>query len=282
MAGDFCAPANYMQGMTQILTHSLPETPAMPVLFIGHGSPMHAIEDSAYAQSWGEMGASLPAPTAILVVSAHWMTRGVSLVHVGHKPRTIHDFGGFPRALHEAQYPAPGAPDAAALTLDLLRDHHAEADEQWGLDHGAWCVLLRMFPKADLPVYQLSIDLSRSFKDHLALARELRALRRRGVLIVGSGNIVHNLPAMRYGIDAYDWAREFDGRIAEAITRRDYAALAEIDPRDPLTRVSHPTIEHLLPLLYALGAAEETDTPQFFTEGFDLGSISMRSVLLAA
>ncbi len=119
-------------------------------------------------------------------------------------------------------------------------------------------------------------------QDHLALAKELRALRRRGVLIVGSGNIVHNLPAMRYGIDAYDWAREFDGRIAEAITRRDYAALAEIDPRDPLTRVSHPTIEHLLPLLYALGAAEETDTPQFFTEGFDLGSISMRSVLLAA
>ncbi len=268
--------------MTQILTHSLPETPAMPVLFIGHGSPMHAIEDSAYAQSWGEMGASLPAPTAILVVSAHWMTRGVSLVHVGRKPRTIHDFGGFPRALHEVQYPAPGAPDAAALTLDLLRDHHAEADEQWGLDHGAWCVLLRMFPKADLPVYQLSIDLSRSFKDHLALAKELRALRRRGVLIVGSGNIVHNLPAMRYGIDAYDWAREFDGRIAEAITRHDYAALAEIDPRDPLTRVAHPTVEHLLPLLYALGAAEETDTPHFFAEGFDLGSISMRSVLLAA
>lgn len=261
---------------------SLPETPAMPVLFIGHGSPMHAIEDSAFSRAWGEMGASLPAPTAILVISAHWMTRGVSLVHIGRKPRTIHDFGGFPRALHEAQYPAPGAPDMATATLDLLREHHAEADMEWGLDHGAWCVLLRMFPKADVPVYQLSLDLSRPLKDHMALARDLRALRRKGVLIVGSGNAVHNLPAMRYGIDAFDWAREFDGRIAAAIERRDYAALAEIDPRDPLTRMAHPTIEHFLPLLYTLGAAEEADQPSFFAEGFDLGSISMRSVLLAA
>lgn len=254
----------------------------MPVLFVGHGSPMHAIEDSAFSKAWGDVGASLPAPTAILVVSAHWMTRGVSLVHIGRKPQTIHDFGGFPRALHEAQYPAPGAPEAAALTLDLLRDHHAEADVEWGLDHGAWCVLLRMFPKADVPVYQLSLNLSMPLKDHMKLASELRALRRRGVLIVGSGNAVHNLPAMRYGVGAYDWAREFDEKIADAITRRDYGALAELDPRDPLTRISHPTIEHLLPLLYTLGAAEETDSPSFFTEGFDLGSISMRSVLLAA
>lgn len=268
--------------MTQLSLTTHPETPAMPVLFIGHGSPMHAIEDSAFSRAWGEMGAALPAPSAILVVSAHWMTRGVSLVHIGRKPRTIHDFGGFPRALHEAQYPAPGAPDLAAATLDLLRDHHAEADIEWGLDHGAWCVLLRMFPKADVPVYQLSIDLSKPLKDHMVLARELRALRLRGVLIVGSGNVVHNLPAMRYGIEAYDWAREFDEKAASLIARRDFAALAEIDPRDPLTRVSHPTIEHFLPLLYALGAAEEADKPSFFTEGFDLGSISMRSVLLAA
>lgn len=266
--------------MTLLKLNDLPETPAMPVLFIGHGSPMHAIEDSDFSRAWGEIGAALPAPRAILVVSAHWMTRGVSLVHIGGRPRTIHDFGGFPRALHEAQYPAPGAPDLAAATLDLLQNHHAEADIEWGLDHGAWCVLLRMFPKADVPVYQLSLDLSRPLKDHLTIASELRALRRKGVLIVGSGNAVHNLPAMRYGIDAFDWAREFDAKIADAITARDYASLAELNPRDPLTRMAHPTIEHFLPLLYTLGAAEETDKPTFFTEGFDLGSISMRSVLL--
>lgn len=267
--------------MTQLLTDTLASTPAMPVLFIGHGSPMHAIEDGPFSRAWRDMGESLPAPTAILVVSAHWMTRGVSLVHVGRKPRTIHDFGGFPRALHEVQYPARGAPDFGAATLELLQHHHAEPDMEWGLDHGAWCVLLRMFPKADVPVYQLSLDLSRPFADHMAIARDLRALRRKGVLIVGSGNAVHNLPAMRYGIEAFDWAREFDEKLATSIRNRDFGALAEINPRDPLTRMAHPTVEHLLPLLYTLGAAEETDTPSFFAEGFDLGSISMRSVLLA-
>jgi 4,5-DOPA dioxygenase extradiol len=260
---------------------ALPTTAAMPVLFVGHGSPMHAIEDSHFSRSWAETGANLPAPSAILVVSAHWMTRGASLVHIGRRPRTIHDFGGFPRALFEAQYPAPGAPDAAALTLDLLQHHHAEPDMEWGLDHGAWCVLLRMFPKADVPVYQLSLDLSRPLKDHLALAKELRALRRRGVLIVGSGNAVHNLPAMRHGAGAFDWALEFDAKVAAAIEAHDFVALADLDPRAPLTRIAHPTIEHFLPLLYTLGAAEESDRPTTFTEGFDLGSISMRSVLFA-
>ena len=267
--------------MTQLDPRSLLQTPAMPVLFIGHGSPMHAIEESSFSRAWGAIGEQLPQPAAILVISAHWMTRGVSLVHVGGRPRTIHDFGGFPAALHAAQYPAPGAPDFAAATLELLQHHHAEPDIEWGLDHGAWCVLLRMFPKADVPVYQLSIDLSRPLKDHLTLAKELRALRTRGVLIVGSGNAVHNLPAMRYGVEAFDWAREFDAKIATAISNREYAALGELDPRDPLTRIAHPTIEHFLPLLYTLGAATETDQPTFFTEGFDLGSISMRSVMLA-
>lgn len=269
--------------MTQFDPQTLPNTTTMPVLFIGHGSPMHAIEDSGFARAWAEMGASLPPPAAILVVSAHWMTRGASLVHIGAKPRTIHDFGGFPRALHEANYPAPGAPEAAAATLELLRDHHAEADMEWGLDHGAWCVLLRMFPKADVPVYQLSLDLSRKPEEHLALAKELRALRRKGVLIVASGNIVHNLPAMRYGAGAYDWAEAFDAKVAAAIEARDFGALADFNLlRDPLTRIAHPTPDHYLPLLYALGAAEPTDTPSFFAEGFDLGSISMRSVMLAA
>jgi 4,5-DOPA dioxygenase extradiol len=267
--------------MIPLDTSSRHATPPMPVLFIGHGSPMHAIEDSAFSRAWADMGETLPSPSAILVISAHWMTRGASLVHIGGRPRTIHDFGGFPRALHEVQYPAPGAPDMATATLDLLQHHHAEADVEWGLDHGAWCVLLRMFPKADVPVYQLSLDLSRPLKDHMALAADLRALRRKGVLIVGSGNAVHNLPAMRHGAEAFDWAREFDSLIASSIMDRDFARLADINPRDPLTRIAHPTIEHFLPLLYTLGAAEEADTPSFFTEGFDLGSISMRSVLFS-
>jgi 4,5-DOPA dioxygenase extradiol len=261
-------------------TDQLPRTARLPVLFIGHGSPMHAIEESRYSQAWASMGEELPRPAAILVVSAHWMTRGTTLVHIGKRPRTIHDFGAFPRALHEAQYPAPGSAEAATATLDLLRDHHAEADVEWGLDHGAWCVLMRMYPDADVPVYQLSLDLSKPLQDHLRLAAELRALRQRGVLIVGSGNIVHNLPAMRHGAAAFDWAEAFDNAIAGKIATRDFGAVAEINPRDPLTRIAHPTLEHFLPLLYTLGAADEADTPRFFAEGFDLGSISMRSVLL--
>lgn len=257
----------------------LPHTTPLPALFIGHGSPMHAIEESDFSRAWGAVGAELPRPAAILVISAHWMTRGTTLVHIGQRPRTIHDFGGFPRALHEAQYPAPGAADAAAETLRLLRDHHAEADIEWGLDHGAWCVLLRMYPDADVQVYQLSLDLSKPLAEHMRLATELRALRKRGVLIVGSGNIVHNLPAMRHGAQAYDWAEAFDSAIARRITTRDFGAIAELDPRDPLMRIAHPSIEHFLPLLYALGAAEAADTPRFFAEGFDLGSISMRSVM---
>lgn len=266
--------------MTQLALDTLPHTPKMPLLFVGHGSPMHAIEESGFTRAWQEKGAALPPPSAILVVSAHWMTRGASLVHIGRKPRTIHDFGGFPRALFEAQYPAPGAPEAAAATLELLQHHHAEPDREWGLDHGAWCVLLHMFPKADVPVYQLSLDLSLSLPQHMALAKELKALRERGVLIVASGNIVHNLPAMRHGAEAFDFTREFDTMTAKAIEARAFGKLAEINPRDPLVRMAHPTIEHFLPLLYTLGAAEESDAPQFFAEGFDLGSISMRSVML--
>ncbi len=266
--------------MNPIALSALPQTPRMPVLFIGHGSPMHAIEDSVFARAWQAMGASLPRPAAILVISAHWMTRGASLVHIGARPRTIHDFGGFPRALHEMQYPAPGAPEAAAATLELLHRHHAEADGEWGLDHGAWCVLAHLYPNADVPVYQLSLDLSRPLKDHLALATELRALRARGVLIVGSGNIVHNLMATQRGAAPFDWAREFDTAVADAIMNRDFAALAELKPRDALFNACHPTIEHYLPLLYTLGAAEDVDTPSFFTEGIESGALSMRSVLL--
>lgn len=266
--------------MTHLALDTLPHTAKMPLLFVGHGSPMHAIEESGYTRAWQEKGAALPAPSAILVVSAHWMTRGMSLVHIGAKPRTIHDFGGFPRALYEAQYPAPGAPEAAQATLELLQHHHAMPDIEWGLDHGAWCVLMHLFPKAQVPVYQLSLDMSLNLQQHMAMASELKALRARGVLIVASGNIVHNLPAMRHGAEAFDFTREFDALTTKAIEAREFAKLSQLNPRDPLMRMAHPTIEHFLPLLYTLGAADEKDAPQFFAEGFDLGSISMRSVML--
>lgn len=266
--------------MTQLALDALAPSPKMPVLFIGHGSPMHAIEESGFTRAWQAEGSALPHPSAILVVSAHWMTRGTTLVHIGAKPRTIHDFGGFPRELYQAQYPAPGAPEAAAATLELLRERHAEPDAEWGLDHGAWCVLLHMFPKADVPVYQLSLDLSLPLAEHMKLASELKALRERGVLIVTSGNMVHNLPAMRWGAQAFDFTLQFDDFVTKAIEGRDFAKLGEINPRDPLVRMAHPTIDHYLPLLYTLGAADERDTPRFFAEGFDLGSISMKSVIL--
>ena len=259
----------------------LAATPKMPALFVGHGNPMNAIEDNDYSRAWRRMGESLPRPQAILCVSAHWMTRGGSLAHVGAKPKTIHDFGGFPRKLFEQQYPAPGAPDAAQAAIDLVRATHIEPDEEWGLDHGAWSVLIRMFPKADVPVFQLSLDLGRAPASHLALAKELKPLRERGVLIVGSGNLVHNLMALNPGGPVFEWARTFDEAVKTRIAGRDFAGVAAALDGSKLSRLSHPTPEHFLPALYPLGVADDKDDLSFFSESFDLGSISMRSFLLS-
>ena len=259
----------------------LAPTPRLPALFVGHGNPMNAIEDNAYSRTWAQVGAALPRPQAILCVSAHWMTRGATLAHVGHKPKTIHDFGGFPRELFAAQYPAPGAPEAAAATLELLQTHHGAPDEEWGLDHGAWSVLIRMFPDADVPVYQLSLDLGLAPLAHLELARALKPLRERGVLIVGSGNLVHNLGAMNFGGQPYDWGLAFDAQMKARIEARDAAGVAEALDSSRIARLSHPTPEHFLPALYPLGVADEKDELGFFSESFDLGSISMRSFLLS-
>ena len=267
--------------MSDLSLDRLYATPRMPALFVGHGNPMNAIEDNAYSRVWAEIGANLPRPQAILCVSAHWMTRGGSLAHVGAKPKTIHDFGGFPRELYRQQYPAPGAPEAAQATIDLVRATHVEPDEQWGLDHGAWSVLIRMFPKADIPVFQLSLDLARSPRDHLALARELKPLRERGVLILGSGNLVHNLMALNPGAPPYDWALAFDETAKARIDARDGGGLADALTGSREARLAHPTAEHFLPALYPLGVADEADKLGFFSESFDLGSISMRSFLLS-
>lgn len=259
----------------------LPSSPRMPALFVGHGNPMHAILDNNFSREWGSLGEKLPVPRAILCVSAHWMTRGTTLVHVGARPQTIHDFGGFPAELYAQAYPAPGAPELARAAIDLVRSTHLEPDIEWGLDHGAWCVLLRMFPKADVPVFQLSLDLTKPPAELLALARELKPLREKGVLIIGSGNLVHNLRALSPGAPPYDWAEEFDSRMASAIVERDVAAVANAGDLGRLARLSHPTAEHFLPVLFPLGVADARDDLAFFNAAFDMGSISMRSFVLS-
>jgi len=211
----------------------LPPTPCMPALFVGHGSPMNAIEDNVFSRSWHALGESLPTPRAILCISAHWMTRGATLVYVGERPKTIHDFGGFPRELYMQQYPAKGAPEVAKSVVDLVRLSHIEPTTEWGLDHGAWSVLIRMFPKADIPVFQLSLDLTKSPDAMFDLAKELKPLREKGVLVIGSGNLVHNLMAMAPGAPPYDWAQDFDARMTEMITNRDFRGAARAGSRRP-------------------------------------------------
>jgi 4,5-DOPA dioxygenase extradiol len=259
----------------------LPATPRLPTLFVGHGSPMNAIEDNVYSRGWRRVGEALPRPRTILVVSAHWMTQGVSLVNVADRPETIHDFGGFPRPLYEVEYPAPGAPDVAKATIDVAGTDRIGTDDHWGLDHGAWSVLVHMFPKADIPTFQLSLDLTKSPAEHFALASELKALRQRGVLIIASGNLVHNLRAVAWdnGPPA-DWAVEFDTLMAKAIGEGDYQSVVDADKLGRLTRLAHPTPDHFLPVLYPLAVADKADQLTFFNEGIDLGTISMRSFML--
>ncbi len=259
----------------------LPATPRLPALFVGHGNPMNAIEDNRWSRTWVELGRRLPRPQAILCVSAHWMTQGETQVHVGAQPRTIHDFGGFPAELFAQQYPAPGAPRYARAVIAASRGNALRPDVDWGLDHGAWSVLLRLFPHADVPVFQLSLDLSLPWQRHLELARDLMPLRERGLLIMGSGNLVHNLRQLAPGRAPYDWALEFDARMAAAIGRGDVQAVVDAPKLGALMQAAHPTPEHFLPVLYALGVADPADRLEWFNEGFDLASISMRSFLLA-
>ena len=260
---------------------ALPASPRMPTLFVGHGNPMNAIEDNAYSRKWREIGEALPHPKAVLCISAHWMTRGVTLVHVGKKPKTIHDFGGFPAELFAQQYPSPGAPDVAAASIELVRSTHMEGDSEWGLDHGAWSVLMRMFPKADIPVFQLSLDLTKSLSQHFELASELKRLREKGVLIIGSGNLVHNLGALRPGAAPYDWAVEFDAKTDALVDAHDFAAIQKAGDWGRVTRLAHPSAEHFLPLVYSLGVADKNESISKFNVNFDMASISMRSYLFS-
>lgn len=264
----------------------LPRTPRMPVLFVGHGSPMNVIQDNPWRPQWEAVGRrfgqEFPRPALILCISAHWLTEGW-WVTGAERPKTIHDFGGFPQALFDQQYPAPGAPAVARelARLDPARPLRLDAKD-WGYDHGAWSVLKPMFPAADLPVLQLSMDYSRPPAEHLAFGRHLKALRDRGVLVVGSGNVVHNLRATRRGAapdQAYDWAHEFDAWAAPLITAADGKSLAAFAAKGDLARLAHPSHDHLLPLLHTIAAVDPGERAQPFGTGFQSGSISMRSVL---
>lgn len=261
------------------LNEVLPLTETMPLLFIGHGYPMNAIEDNKYSRSWKEIAATLPKPKAILCVSAHWETSG-TFVTAMKSPRTIHDFGGFPQALFDVQYPAPGSLEIAKETAKEIKSTTVGLDEKWGLDHGTWSVLLPMYPKADIPVLQLSIDRTQPPSYHFELAGELAKLRERGVLIIGSGNVVHNLRMIRSDDKPYDWATEFDEFVKAQIIKRDYKALIEYEKQGNAAKLSIPTNEHYLPMLYTLGLTGKNEEVSFFNEGIDLGSASMRSFVV--
>ena len=256
-------------------------TDKMPTLFIGHGSPMNAIEDNQYRQSWVELGQKLPTPSAILSISAHWITQGVTKVTAMELPKTIHDFGGFPNELYQQQYPAKGSPELAQETIKLVSAPSIQPDVDWGLDHGTWSVLSPMYPNAQIPVYQISIDYSKPPQFHYDLALQLRALRNKGVLILGSGNIVHNLGAINYTKKPYDWALEFDSTIKKNIDERKHQEIINFQKLGSVAKQAHPSYDHFLPLLYILALQEECEEVSYFNDSFDLGSISMRSLIIS-
>ncbi len=254
----------------------------MPVLFFGHGNPMNAIQSNAYTEAWASIGRSIPRPRAILCVSAHWFIPTVAVTAM-ERPRTIHDFGGFPRELYEVQYQAPGSPELAMRVKSLLGDELVLDADSCGLDHGTWSVLCHVFPDADVPIIQLSIDERRPASGHYDLAEKLWPLRDEGVLVAGSGNIVHNLRAYDWGggdIEPFESGLRFDHRARELIVSGDHEPLKHYERMGSDALFAAPTPEHFLPLLYVLAIGERDDKVSFPVEGFDGGSISMLTVRL--
>lgn len=249
----------------------------MPVLFVGHGNPMNALEKNEYHNTWSDLGKRLPRPKAILCVSAHWLSNGTKVTAM-ERPKTIHDFGGFPQELFDVQYPVPGSPDFAKETQALITKTKVQSDLEWGLDHGTWSVLLPMFPKADIPVFQLSIDYTQPPQYHYDLAKELAALRKKGVLIIGSGNIVHNLGMIDWSGKAFDWTIEFDARIKQFMDKGDHASVVNYEKLGTIAKLAVPTNDHYLPLLYSLALQEKNDPIAYFNDKCEMGSISMRSL----
>lgn len=256
------------------------KTQRMPSLFFGHGSPMNAVEKNQFTDFLSKAALEIPRPKAILAISAHWETLGTKVLRLEH-PKTIHDFGGFPQALYNINYPAKGDIQLADSIVALMKAHDVQADSQWGLDHGTWTVLKYLYPQADIPVLQLSLNRNKTLAEHLALARDLKSLRDRGVLILGSGNITHNLRLVDWSQNPkpIDWAVEFDELIKKSLNDRDDKALTGPNEKQvALWRTAHPSLEHYLPLLYAYGASDSKDPIKFIYEGFQMGSLSMRAV----
>lgn len=261
------------------LTKSFTPTETMPVLFLGHGSPMNAIEENRFAQGWRMLGASIPKPKAILCISAHWLTRG-TFVTAMEKPRTIHDFGGFPQALFDVQYPAPGSLLLAAETKIAITTTPIGFDHEWGLDHGSWGVLNHLYPEADIPVVEMSLDYTKPPEWHYQLAKELSGLREKGVLILGSGNIVHNLQLMnwQHPEGGEEWAVEANEKVKSFIQNKNHLPLTRYQQLGRAVQMAIPTPEHYLPLLYTLGLQTDQEEATFLNDETVYGSISMTSV----
>lgn len=261
---------------------AMPNSPLMPAFFIGHGSPMNAIMDNVFTRDLAKATQHIPKPSAILVVSAHWLTRG-TFVSTNKFPKTIYDFGGFPKALHEVKYEPAGSPEFALQAKKLLEHSHVQIDEHMGLDHGAWTILKHMYPKADIPVFQLSIDYTKPASYHYSLIAQLAALRKKGLMIVGSGNIVHNLGLLNWenpNAAPYDWSLEFDNYVTKSLESRDYNRLVDYQKAGRAAQLAVPTNDHYLPMLYILGVQQPKEQLKFIHQSFDLGSISMRSFVL--
>ena len=252
----------------------------LPAIFFGHGNPMNALAENDWTRGWAELGRSISRPRAILCVSAHWYIPALAVTAM-ERPRTIHDFGGFPRELFEVQYPAPGSPEIATRVAELLGGDVLLDDRQWGLDHGTWSVLCHAFPDADIPVLQLSLDETREADWHYEVAKRLRPLRDEGVLVIGSGDIVHNLHTYAWGrdnVEPFDWALRFETAARELMSSGEHEPLIHYESMGKDALLSAPTPDHYLPLLYVLAQQDENDAVSFPVEGFDGGSVSMLSV----
>jgi 4,5-DOPA dioxygenase extradiol len=261
---------------------SFPNTERMPVLFIGHGSPMNAIEENEFVARWRKLGGELPKPQAILCISAHWETRG-TWVTAMEKPATIHDFGGFPQELFNVQYPAPGSPELADITKKLVRSTEVNLDEKWGLDHGCWSIVRRLYPAADIPVVQMSLDYYQTPQNHFDLAKDLALLRNKGILIIGSGNMVHNLrmvdwEKLNVADYGFDWAMEASEMMKKYMLSGDFAQLINFRSQGSAFDLAIPTPEHYLPLLYSLSLKEKDENIHLFNDKAVGGSLTMTSI----
>lgn len=271
------------QTETKENSNVFPTSDTMPSFFLGHGSPMNAIEENEFVDGIRDLTKQIPKPQAILCISAHWVTDG-TFVTAMENPPTIHDFGGFPKALFDVQYPAPGSPELAKLVQSVVKSQNVKLDYEWGLDHGAWSVIKHIYPQADVPVVQLSMDYKSSQEQHFQLAKELAPLRNKGILIIASGNIVHNLRMVAWDrlneVYGFDWALDVNQKVKDWISKEDYQSLIQIRNHGKEFEWAIPTAEHFLPLLYTLGTKLNSDTVSFFNDKPVAGALTMTSVRL--